>query len=162
MTNEEMERAIEFLVKNQASFDARLDQTNGQIAEMSKQIQIYAETQSEFIRIITRTLEAQAEINASLRAANTRTDERMNKTDERLDRMAAINSRTDERLDRMAATNAESYALLDKKIEEATARGAETDARLDRMAAMNARTDERLDRLAATVERNITGGNGSA
>ena len=151
MTNEEIERAFDFLVKSQAAFDARqaafeerqvafeerqvafeerqtvfeerqaafdvrFEQTNQQIAEMSKQIQIYAETQSEFIQIVTRTLEAQAEINASLRVAVARTEERGNKTDERLDRMAA----------------------------------------------MNAQTDERLDRLAATVERNISGGNGSA
>ncbi len=79
-------------------------------------MQVYAETQTEFIKIVTRTLEAQAEINASLRTSIARTYERVNKTDERLDRMAA----------------------------------------------MNAQTDERLDRLAATVERNITGGNGSA
>lgn len=123
MTNEEIERAFDFLVKSQAAFDvrqaafdARLEQTNQQIAEMSKQIQIYAETQTEFIQIVTRTLEAQAEINTSLRAAIARTDERVNKTDERLDRLAA----------------------------------------------MNVQTDERLDRLVATVERNISGGNGSA
>jgi len=130
MNNEEIERAFDFLVKSQAAFDVRqtafeerqaafdiqFERTNQQIAEMSKQIQIYAETQSEFIQIVTRTLEAQAEINASLRAAIARTEDRVNKTDERLDRMAA----------------------------------------------MNAQTDERLDRLAATVERNITGGNGSA
>ncbi|HEX8130334.1 MAG TPA: hypothetical protein VF527_14615 [Pyrinomonadaceae bacterium] len=110
MTNEEMQRALEFLVKSQAAFDARqaafeerqvafeewqaafdvrLEQTNQQIAEMSRQIQIQAETQTEFIQIVTRTLESQAEINASLRAANARSDERGNRTDERLDRLAA-------------------------------------------------------------------------
>ena len=109
MTNEEIERAFEFLVKSQAAFDARqavfeerqavlelqFERTDQQIAETNRQLQIYAETQSAFIQIVTRTLEAQAEVNASLRTAN-------------------------------------------------------------------ARTDERLDRLVATVERNITGGNGSA
>lgn len=104
MTNEEIERAFDFLVKSQAAFDVRqaafdarqaafdtrLEQTNQQIAEMSKQIQIYAETQTAFIQIVTRTLEAQAEINTSLRAAIARTDERVNKTDERLDRLAAM------------------------------------------------------------------------
>ena len=117
MTNEEIERAFDFLVKSQAAFDARqaafearqaafdtrLEQTNRQIEETSRQLQIYAETQSEFIQIVTRTLEAQAEINASLRAAIARTDEQVHKTDERLDRMAAMNAQTDERLDRLAA-----------------------------------------------------------
>lgn len=86
MSNEEMERALENLVKNQASFDVRLDQTNQQIAEMSKQIQIYAETQTEFIQIVTRTLEAQAESNASLRAAIARTDERLDRLVETVER----------------------------------------------------------------------------
>jgi hypothetical protein len=117
MTNEEMERALEFLVKSQAAFDARqaafeerqaayeerqaayeerqaaldarFEHTDQQIAEMGRQVQIQAETQTEFIQIVTRTLEAQAEINASLRAACARADERGNRTDERLDRLAA-------------------------------------------------------------------------
>jgi septal ring factor EnvC (AmiA/AmiB activator) len=136
MTNEEMERALEFLVKSQAAFDARqaafeerqaaldvrLEQTNQQIAEMSRQIQIQAETQTEFIQIVTRTLEGQAEINASLRAADARAYERGKRTDERLDRLAEMNAQTDER---------------------------------------GKRTDERLDRLSAAVERHITGGNGA-
>jgi hypothetical protein len=33
MTNEEMERAIDFLLKNQAAFDARLAETNQQLAD---------------------------------------------------------------------------------------------------------------------------------
>lgn len=77
MTGEEMERAIEFLVKSQAAHDTRLDQLTAQVTETSKQLQMYAETQSQFIQIVTRTLEAQAEVNASLRAAIARTDERL-------------------------------------------------------------------------------------
>jgi len=172
MTNEEMKRALEFLVKNQASFDDRLEQTNQQIAETNRQLQVYAETQTEFIQIVTRTLEAQAEINASFRVAIARIDERGNKTDERLDRLAEMNARTDERLDRLAEVNArtderlermaEVNARTDARLDRMAEMNAQTDARLDRMAEMNAQTDARLDRLAATVERNITGGNGSA
>jgi septal ring factor EnvC (AmiA/AmiB activator) len=79
MTGEEMERAIEFLLKSQADFDARiaatnerLDRTDAQVAETSRQLQAYAETQSEFIAGVTQTIEA-------LAVAQAQTDARLNK-----------------------------------------------------------------------------------
>ena len=72
MTGDEMERAIEFLLQSQAKAEAQIAETNRQLAD-------YAETQSVFIQTVTRALEAQDQINASLRAADTRTDERLNK-----------------------------------------------------------------------------------
>ncbi len=72
MTGEEMERAIEFLLKSQANLEA-------QIAETNRIIQLNAETVTTFIQTVTRSLEAQDKINANLRAADARTDERLNK-----------------------------------------------------------------------------------
>jgi hypothetical protein len=83
MTNEEMERAIGFLLKSQANFEARLEQreaerarrdariddqfelTNQQIAETEKKLAMFADTQAEFIRVVTHTFDAQALINES-------------------------------------------------------------------------------------------------
>jgi len=79
MTGAEMERAIEFLLQSQADISARQDRTDAQIAETGRQLAAYAEMQSVFIETVTRTLEAQDKINASLRAADARTDERLNK-----------------------------------------------------------------------------------
>jgi len=79
MTGEEMERAIEFLLKSQADITARQDRTDAQIAETGRQLAAYAEMQSVFIETVTRTLEGQDKINANLRAADARTDERLNK-----------------------------------------------------------------------------------
>lgn len=86
MTGEEMERAIEFLLQSQAKTDAQIAETNRQLAETDRQVaetqrhlSVYAETQSVFIQTATRALEAQDQINDSLRAADTRTDERLNK-----------------------------------------------------------------------------------
>ncbi|HEY0081937.1 MAG TPA: hypothetical protein VGB61_04050, partial [Pyrinomonadaceae bacterium] len=80
-----MERALEFLVKSQAAFDARqaafeerqvafeerqaafdvrLEQTNEQIAETGRQLRMYAETQSEFIQIVTTSMTRLAEAQA--------------------------------------------------------------------------------------------------
>jgi len=79
MTGEEMERAIEFLLQGQANQQAKLDELTQQVLETGRQLSAYAETQSVFIHTVTRSLEAQDGINASLRAADARTDERMNK-----------------------------------------------------------------------------------
>jgi hypothetical protein len=101
MTGEEMERAIEFLLQSQANFDARLDrsqaefearlqrleagleQTNQQVAETGRQLQAYAETQTEFIQIVTTAMQG-------LAAAQSRTDERLVQTDERLNTLADL------------------------------------------------------------------------
>lgn len=70
-----MERAIDFLLKSQANLEARIEQVNSnlgeRIAETNKLLGEHARTQTEFIQIVTRTFEAQADINR-------RTDERIN------------------------------------------------------------------------------------
>jgi hypothetical protein len=85
MTNEEMERAIEFLLKSQAGFEARqasfeaqLAQTNQQVTQTSQQVEVLAQFVQSF-------MEAQSEVNQSLREtvraltiAQARTDERLN------------------------------------------------------------------------------------
>jgi predicted nucleic acid-binding protein len=111
MTGEEMERAIAFLLQSQGNHESRLGELMQQIAETNRIVQLNAETQTEFIQIVTRHIEAQGEINASLRAsvreltsAQLRMDERAIKTDERA-------NKTDERLDRIAT-------MLDRHIVE--------------------------------------------
>ena len=82
MTGEEMERAIDFLLKSQANLEAlieqvnanlgaRIDETNRQLAETNRQLGDYANMQTTLIQVVTRTFEAQAAINK-------RTDERLN------------------------------------------------------------------------------------
>ena len=82
MTGEEMERAIDFLLKSQANLEARIeqvnanlgmriDETNRQLGETNRQLGEYANTQTTLIQVITRTFESQAAINK-------RTDERLN------------------------------------------------------------------------------------
>jgi len=91
-----MDRAIDFLLKSQANLEARIEQvnvnlsgrieetnrqlaeTNRQLAETNRQLAEtnnlmgeHARTQTEFIKIVTRTFEGQTEINR-------RTDERIN------------------------------------------------------------------------------------
>ena len=74
MTSDEMQRAIEFLLKNQASFEVQLEKTNRQIERTEQQLELtnqrislLAETQTEFIQAMTGHVESQREINADLR-----------------------------------------------------------------------------------------------
>jgi hypothetical protein len=75
MTGEEMERAIDFLLKSQANLEARIEQVNenlgARIEETNRQLGDYASMQTTLIEVVTRTFEAQA-------ALNKRTDERLN------------------------------------------------------------------------------------
>jgi len=114
MTGDEMERAIEFLIQNQAKFDALLERNAKQIAETDRQLQLTAETLSEFIRIVTNTIQA-------LNESQSRMDERLTRNDERLgERLAQNDERFNERI-----------AELDRKFTERTA---QTDERLNRLA----------------------------
>jgi prefoldin subunit 5 len=86
MTGEEMERAIEFLLKNQADFaarqdrtDARLDELTAQVSETGRQLATYAQTQSQFIEIVTTAMTSLAESQAQTDAKLKQTDDRLNK-----------------------------------------------------------------------------------
>ena len=102
MTDDEVERSIEFLLKNQATLETQLERTSRQIEatnqrleETNQRLEMHAETQREFIQVVIRHIEAQSEINTSLRsavheltAAQMRNDARLDRTDARLDRLA--------------------------------------------------------------------------
>ena len=81
MTGEEMERAIEFLLKSEAALDTRLDQLAAQVSETGHQLQASAETQSEFIQVIKRAM-------AGLAEAQARTERILADTNARLNRLA--------------------------------------------------------------------------
>ena len=115
MTNEELERAIDFLLKSQATSEARneqenmnlrasiaevnrtlgerieetnkqiaqtneqLAQTNEQLAQTNKQLSAFADTQMEFIQVMTRTWEEQGEFNNSMRTAHRKLAQKVDK-----------------------------------------------------------------------------------
>lgn len=131
MTGDEMERAIDFLLQGQANHEARLgaltdtvrelaekvggltesvggltektDQLTQQVAETNRIVQLHSQTQTQFIQIVTGHIEAQVEINASLREAIVRMDARLDRADARINQTDASVNRTYERLDRIEA-----------------------------------------------------------
>src|SRR5215208_7161585 len=93
MTGEELERAIDFLLKSQANLEARIEQvnanlgarieevdkrlgarieeTNRQLTDTGKLLGEYTQMQTALVQVVTRTFAAQADINK-------RTDEKLN------------------------------------------------------------------------------------
>ena len=117
MTNEEMERAIDFLLKSQANFearqqqyeveraqrDARIDErfelTARQSAETEKKLMMFADLQSDLTRVMTQTIQAQAQINASQKAFNRSVQEFKRTVTTALDHLTESQAQTDRRLD---------------------------------------------------------------
>lgn len=84
MTNDDMERGIEFLLKSQANFDARQAEFEARLEQTNQKIEVMVETHTEFARFVRSFMESQGELNQSLREtvraltlAQARTDERL-------------------------------------------------------------------------------------
>ena len=93
MTGEELERAIDFLLKSQANLEARIgevdqrlgarieevdrrlgariEETNRQLTDTGKLLGEYAQVRTTLVQVVTRTFAAQADLNG-------RTDEKLN------------------------------------------------------------------------------------
>ena len=83
MTGEEMERAIEFLLQNQATLEARVEQTQGQLSQVVESI-------AELNRVVTMQSTSQAELNQMLTRAVAGLAEAQAKTEARVDRLAGM------------------------------------------------------------------------
>lgn len=97
MTDEERQRQMDFILAQQARFAVDL-QTLGESvqtlreaqARTDQQLAMYAETQSEFIQIVTHSIQALADSQLRTDERMLRTDERMAQTDERLNALINI------------------------------------------------------------------------
>ena len=91
MTNEEMERAISFLIENQAKHDAEIAELREIVAETNRAVRLMAQSGAEFNSMVTQAIaglvEAQQQTQAQLRDTDARlrdTDARLRDTDARL------------------------------------------------------------------------------
>jgi ABC-type transporter Mla subunit MlaD len=84
MTGEEMERAIEFLLQNQATLEERVEQTQAQLAELTNVVRMQADSQGQFNQTVTTAITALAEAQG--------------KTEAKVDRLADIVGKLVERL----------------------------------------------------------------
>jgi len=84
MTGEEMERAIEFLLQNQATLEERIEQTQEQLSELGRLVQMQAESQGQLNQTLTASVSALAEAQS--------------KTEVKVDRLAGVVEKLVERL----------------------------------------------------------------
>ena len=84
------EAGLEQLLQNQANFETRLEQTNQQVAETSRQLQAYAETQTEFIQIVTNAIQGLAASQSRMDERFVVIDKHLMQTDERLNKLADL------------------------------------------------------------------------
>ena len=91
MTGEEMERAIEFLLHNQATMDERLVRTQSQLSDTQEQI-------AELGRVVQMQAESQGQLNQTLTTAITALAEAQTKTEAKVDRLANVVEKLVERL----------------------------------------------------------------
>jgi chromosome segregation ATPase len=149
MTNDELERAIDILLKNQANFDVRIEKTNEQLArtdekvrQLTEQVSAIAGTQNHFIQVVTRFIETQGQTNESLRAAQAQTNESLRAVQAQTNEsLRAAQARTDEALARLA----EAQAQTDEALKQ-------TNEALKRLAEAQAHSDRRLDALIDIVQ----------
>ena len=84
MTGEEMERAIDFLLKSQANLEARIEQVNAnlgaRIEETNKLLGEYTQMQTTLVQFVTRTFAAQDKLHS-------RTDKKLNALIDTVNRM---------------------------------------------------------------------------
>lgn len=84
MTGEEMERAIEFLLQNQATLEQRVEQTQAQLAELTNVVRMQADSQGQLNQTVTTAITALAEAQQ--------------KTEAKVDRLADVVGKLVERL----------------------------------------------------------------
>jgi predicted nucleic acid-binding Zn-ribbon protein len=104
MTGEEMERAIEFVLQSQANFEAQFAKTNQQMERTEQRVSMLAETQTEFIQAMLQHVEAQREINASLRGKTSNLERLQEVTEQRMSELAQAQQQTQKDLSDLAKT----------------------------------------------------------
>ena len=91
MTGEEMERAIEFLLQNQATLEGRMSRTQEQLSATQTQI-------SDLAHVVRMQADSQGQFNQTLTTAVTAIAEAQTKTEGKVDRLAGVVEKLVERL----------------------------------------------------------------
>ena len=90
MTGEEMERAIEFLLQNQATLEQRVEQTQAQLSQTQGQLSQVVESIAQLNRVVTLQSTSQTELNEMLTRAVAGLAEAQTKTEAKVDRLAGL------------------------------------------------------------------------
>lgn len=135
MTNDEMQNAIEFLLKNQASFEVQLEKTNRQIEQTEKQIE---RTQNQIEQTQNQIEQTQKQLE--------RTDQQLAQTNQQLEL-------TGQRVSLLAETQTEFIRTMTQHVEAQA--GINADFRTMRqLARAQSNLTKTVDSLVKTVYKN--------
>jgi ABC-type transporter Mla subunit MlaD len=95
MTGEEMERAIEFILQNQATLEERIEQVNRDLGGRLGQA---VEAIAELNRVVQMQAESQGQLNQTLTTAITTLADAQSKTEAKVDRLTNVVEKLVERL----------------------------------------------------------------
>lgn len=98
MTGDEMERAIEFLLQNQATLEERITRMQQQLGQTQQQLGQTQEQLGELNRIVQMQAVSQGELNQTLTRAVITLAEAQTKTEAKVDRLAGVVEKLVERL----------------------------------------------------------------
>lgn len=101
MTGEEMERAIEFLLRNQATFEGRIEQVNanlgarieelaGRVGELTGRVGELAESVTELHNVVRMQADSQSQVNQAMTTTVTALAQAQAKTEAKVDRLADV------------------------------------------------------------------------
>jgi chromosome segregation ATPase len=116
MTNEELERAIDFILKSQARAETRIERNEEQLRQLTEQVSSFADTQANIMLVMTRTFEAQAKINEAVQENLRALTDSLARMENKQSEMADRQSRMEDALVRMAEAQASSERRLETLI----------------------------------------------
>ena len=178
MTNEEFERAIDFLLKSEARFDTRLEaymeqskerqartdeqiaQTNAALKQLSDRVDAFADTQAELMRVFTSYMEYAKEVEKESAARQARLEEAQARAEESEKQIHASLAASQKRAEESQARVNEILSASQERAEESQARineslrasigdlAANMEKSIGDLAAKQSKTEEALARLA--------------
>jgi DNA anti-recombination protein RmuC len=95
VTGEEMERAIDFLLRSQANLEARIEQVN---ANLGAQLSETRAQLADLTSIVRMQADSQSQFNQTVTTAITALAEAQQKTEAKVDRLAGVVEKLVERL----------------------------------------------------------------
>lgn len=102
MTGEEMERAIDFLLRSQANLETRIEQVNEnlgtKIEGLAARVEGLAESVAALTSVVRMQADSQGQFNQTLTTAVTALAEAQAKNEAKVDRLADVVGRLVERL----------------------------------------------------------------
>ncbi len=147
MSQEQLEKRMEFIVEQQAQFTSDMQQ----LREAQAQTEVTVMQTGEIVaRLAHATLEGFKDVNAKIDAlvdSQIRTDEKFNRTDEKFNRTDERFNRTDEKFNR-----------TDEKFKLLAESQAQTDETFKQLAASHMHTEADLRNLTALLDRHISEG----